>query len=104
MDEDSPVNKKIPNEGILFPVKEDDCRWYLTFFMYLFEASNGEGARVGPVPESKIGPQYLIFTKLRFECSNKMFNYETCILRLRPTLGIKSEDHLVSGDSNFIIH
>ena len=53
---------------------------------------------------SEFGQHYPMETKLRFNCTTNMAEYEAYILGLRMIVDMNFYELLVIGDSNLLIH
>ena len=71
--------------------------------MYFDGASNALGRGVGTVLISLEGNYYPFTTKLRFDCTNNMAEYEVCVIGLQATIKKKIKKLIVYGDSALVI-
>lgn len=72
--------------------------------MYFDGAANEKGAGIGAVIVSNADAlHYPIATKLKFDCTNNMAEYEACIIGLEAALDMNIEKLIVFGDSELII-
>ena len=53
---------------------------------------------------SESGQHYPMEAKLRFNCTNNMAKYETCILGLRMAIDMNVHELLVIGDLDMLLH
>ncbi|XP_015072687.1 uncharacterized protein LOC107016876 [Solanum pennellii] len=67
-------------------------------------AANHQGKRIGEVLVSESGQHYPMATKLQFNCTNNMAEYEACILDLKMDIDRNVHELLVIGDSDLLIH
>lgn len=68
--------------------------------MYFDGAANEKGAGIGAVIVSNADAlHYPIATKLKFDCTNNMAEYEACIIGLEAALDMNIEKLIVFGDS-----
>ncbi|XP_077230199.1 uncharacterized protein LOC143863420 [Tasmannia lanceolata] len=104
---DSPVEEnaflkaEFPDEEIM-DVEEDtpNTRWT----MYFDGAVNNQGQGIGAVLVSPQKEYIPISTKLQFEWTNNMAEYESCIAGLEVALALQIQDIDVFGDSILIIY
>ena len=71
--------------------------------MYLDRASNALGCGVGVVLISSKGNHCPFTTKLSFDYTNNMAEYETCVLGLQAAIEKKIKSLNVYGDSTLVI-
>lgn len=83
-----------PEEG-----PEPGSRWMLMFD----GASNAIGHDVGAIITSHTGFHIPFTTRLYFECTNNMFEYEACIFDLEATIDLRIKILEVYGDSTLVI-
>ncbi|XP_078180791.1 uncharacterized protein LOC144574657 [Carex rostrata] len=100
-----PVNEEFPDEDILFTTSNtSQCtNINLPWKVYFDGAVNKHGKGVGAVLESLWGSKYPASTKIQFECTNNMAEYEACVLELKMALEQNVTHLLVFGDSLLII-
>ncbi|XP_052489782.1 uncharacterized protein LOC128042477 [Gossypium raimondii] len=100
-----PLNFDFPNEDLMYvaATKENpqmDHVWKLSFD----GASNAMGNEIGTVLVSPSGDYYPIASKLDFDCTNNMVEYEACIMGIRAAIERKIKVLKVYGDSALVIH
>ena len=71
--------------------------------MYFDGASNSKGAGVGAVVISKDGMHFSAYSKLNFDATNNVSEYEACILCLRLALVMDIRRLAVFGDFKLVI-
>ena len=71
--------------------------------MYFDRASNVLGQGVKAVLISLEGNYYPFTTKLSFECTNNVVEYEACVLGLQAVIEKKIKSLNVYGDSALVI-
>ena len=101
-----PMNTIFPEEAVLSATKEEDELaepLYKGWRLYFDGASNQAGTGIGAVIVSEGGIHHPIVTKLKFDCTNNMAEYEACIIGLRAALDMGIKDITVFGDSDLII-
>ena len=75
---------------VVFQIEEEKSPEENGWKMYFDEASNALGRGVGVVLISFKGNHCLFTTKLSFDCTNNVAEYEACVLVFRPQLRRKS--------------
>ncbi|XP_012447869.2 uncharacterized protein LOC105771016 [Gossypium raimondii] len=100
-----PLNFNFPNEDLMYVVTtEEDFQnshpWKLNFD----EASNIVGNKIGAVLVSPKGDHYPFTSKLDFDCTNNMPEYEACIMGIRAAIERKVKVLEVYGDSALVIY
>ena len=86
-----PLNFDFPNEDLMYvATTEEDPQeghpWKLNFD----GASNAVGKGIGVVLVSPNGDHYPFTSKLDFDCTNNMVEYEACIMGIRVAIELKS--------------
>ena len=71
--------------------------------MYFDGASNALGRGVGAVLISSEGNHCPFTTKLSFDCTNNVAEYEACVLGLQAAIEKKIKSLIVYGDSALVI-
>ena len=99
------LDVSFPDDGILQISEKDteqsaDEMWK----MYFDGAVNSSGSGIGAVIISPEGKQFPVAIKLRFDCTNNMAEYETCVTGLQAALELKVKRLEVFGDSALIIY
>ncbi|KAG8493371.1 hypothetical protein CXB51_010931 [Gossypium anomalum] len=100
-----PLNFDFPNEDLMYvATTEQDPReghpWKLNFD----GASNAVGNGIGAVLVSPDGDHYPFTSKLDFDCTNNMAEYEACIMGIRAAIERKIKTLEVYGDSALVIY
>ncbi|KAK5844647.1 hypothetical protein PVK06_000787 [Gossypium arboreum] len=100
-----PLNFNFSNEDLMYMVTtEEDLQeghpWKLNFD----GASNAVGNRIGAVLVSTDGDHYPFTSKLNFDCTNNMTEYEACIMGIRAAIERKIKALEVYGDSVLVIY
>ncbi|KAG8499727.1 hypothetical protein CXB51_006285 [Gossypium anomalum] len=100
-----PLNFDFPNEDLMYvATTEEDPRedhpWKLNFD----GASNAVGNGIGAVLVSPDGDHYPFTSKLDFDCTNNMAEYEACIMGIRAAIERKIKALEVYGDSALVIY
>ena len=88
-----------PDEDILAIVSDEE-EWILWFD----GASNMLGHGIGAILISPKGHYYPAASRLCFECTNNMAEYEACILGLQLALEYDARNLRVYGDSSLVIN
>ena len=102
-DEYEPLQTYFPDEEILF-VEEDIGEIYPEWRLFFDGVVNFKGLGIGAVLVSKTSQCYSVIAELHFPSTNKMTEYESCILGLKLALDIGVRELLVIGDSDLLIH
>ena len=71
--------------------------------MYFDGASNALGRDMGIVLISPEGNHYPFTTKLSFDCTNNVAEYEVCVISIQAAIEKKIKKLIVYGDSALII-
>ncbi|XP_040951559.1 uncharacterized protein [Gossypium hirsutum] len=105
LDDYEPLNFDFPNEDLMYAatVKKDFQEggpWKLSFD----GASNAIGNGIGAVLVSPSGDYYPFTSKLDFDCTNNMAEYEACIMGIRAAIKRKIKVLEVYGDSALVIY
>ncbi|KAK5826635.1 hypothetical protein PVK06_021561 [Gossypium arboreum] len=100
-----PLNFDFPNEDLMYiATTEEDPQeghpWKLNFD----EASNAVGNGIGEVLVSPNGDHYPFTSKLDFDCTNNMAEYEACIMGIRAAIEHKIKVLEAYGDSALVIY
>ncbi|XP_052874546.1 uncharacterized protein LOC128280442 [Gossypium arboreum] len=100
-----PLSFDFPNKDLMYvATTEEDSQeghlWKLNFD----EASNTMGNRIGAVLVSPNGDQYPFTSKLDFDCTNNMAEYEACIVGIRAVIERKIKVLEVYEDSALVIY
>ncbi|KAK5818719.1 hypothetical protein PVK06_023663 [Gossypium arboreum] len=99
------LNFDFPNEDLMCvaTIEEgalEELPWKLNFD----GASNAVGNRIGAVLVSPNGDHFLFTSKLDFDCTNNMAEYEACIMGVRAAIECKIKVLEVYGDSALVIY
>ncbi|KAK5843484.1 hypothetical protein PVK06_005941 [Gossypium arboreum] len=100
-----PLNFNFPNEDLMYiATTEEDPQeshpWKLNFD----RASNAVGNRIEAVLVSPNGDHYPFTSKLDFDCTNNMAEYEACIMGIRAAIERKIKVLEVYRDSALMIY
>ncbi|KAA3467684.1 gag/pol polyprotein [Gossypium australe] len=101
-----PLDFDFPNEDLMYvAITEEDVQkeglpWKLNFD----GASNAVGNGIGAVLVSPDGDHYPLTSKLDFNCTNNMAEYEACILGIRAAIERKIKTLEVYSDSALVIY
>ncbi|XP_052484803.1 uncharacterized protein LOC128039912 [Gossypium raimondii] len=100
-----PLNFNFPNEDLIYVATaekdfQEDGPWKLNFD----GTSNAVGNRIGIVLVSPDGDHYPFTSKLDFDCTNNMVEYEACIMGIRAAIEHKIKVLEVYGDSTLVIY
>ncbi|KAG8484957.1 hypothetical protein CXB51_021413 [Gossypium anomalum] len=100
-----PLSFDFPNEDLMYvaTIEEDSQEahpWKLNFD----GASNAVGNGIGAVLVSPNGDHYPFTSKLDFDCTNNMAEYEACIMGIRAAIECKIKVLEVYGDSALVIY
>ncbi|KAA3460987.1 RNA-directed DNA polymerase (Reverse transcriptase), Ribonuclease H-like protein [Gossypium australe] len=97
-----PLDFNFPNEDLMYvaATEEEGHPWKLNFD----GASNAVGNGIGAVLVSPNGDHYPLTSKLDFDCTNNMAEYEACILGIRAAIERKIGTLEVYGDSALVIY
>ncbi|KAK5774831.1 hypothetical protein PVK06_042693 [Gossypium arboreum] len=100
-----PLSFDFPNEDLMYvATTEEDSQeghlWKLNFD----GASNAMGNRIGAVLVSPNGDHYPFTSKLDFDCTNNMAEYEACIMGIRAAIERKIKVLEVYGDFALVIY
>ncbi|KAG8493230.1 hypothetical protein CXB51_010553 [Gossypium anomalum] len=100
-----PLNFDFPNEDLIYvAITEENPRegrpWKLNFD----GVSNAMGNGIGAVLVSPNGDHYPFTSKLDFDCTNNMAEYEACIMGIRAAIERKIKTLEVYGDSALVIY
>ncbi|XP_052477677.1 uncharacterized protein LOC128033725 [Gossypium raimondii] len=100
-----PLNFDFPNEDLMYVTTAEenpqmDQVWKLNFD----GASNAVGNGIGAVLISPSGDHYPFASKLDFDCTNNMAEYEACIMGIRAAIERKIKMLEVYGDSALVIY
>ncbi|KAK5784645.1 hypothetical protein PVK06_039171 [Gossypium arboreum] len=100
-----PLNFNFPNEDLMcVATTEEGALEELPWKLNFDGASNAVGNRVGAVLVSPNGDHYPFTSKLDFDCTNNMAEYEACIMGIRAAIDRKIKVLKVFGDSALVIY
>ncbi|XP_012487763.1 uncharacterized protein LOC105800959 [Gossypium raimondii] len=99
------LNFNFSNEDLMYVVATEenpqmDYVWKLSFD----GASNAMGNRIGAILVFPSGDHYPFASKLDFDCTNNMTEYEACIMGIRAAIECKIKVLKVCGDSALVIY
>ena len=97
------MNTAFPDEAVLFATGKNEGEDFEGWRMYFDEASNSKGAGAETVVISKDGMHFPAYSKLNFDATNNVSEYEACILGLRLALDMDIRMLAVFGDSVLVI-
>ena len=98
-----PIQPEFSDEEILSLFKEDDDDDD-TWILFFDGSSNALGHGIGAVlisPERQYTP---MTTRLCFDCTNNIAEYETCVMGIRAAIDFKVKSLKIYGDSALVIH
>ncbi|XP_038996868.1 uncharacterized protein LOC120121584, partial [Hibiscus syriacus] len=100
-----PVKFDFPNEDLMsIFVTEEDTPKNEAWKMNFDGASNAVGHGIGAILVSPEGDHYPCTSRLAFECTNNMAEYEACILGIQAAIERKVKSLEVFGDSALVIY
>ena len=99
------LNFDFPNEDLMYMASTEenpqrDHEWRLNFD----GASNAMDNGIGAVLVSPSGYHYPVASKLDFDCTNNMAEYEACIMGIRAAIERNIKVLRVYGDSALVIY
>ncbi|XP_052482962.1 uncharacterized protein LOC128036127 [Gossypium raimondii] len=105
LDDYEPVKFNFPNEDLMYVATAEkdfqkDDPWKLNFD----GASNAVGNEIGAVLVSPDSDHYPFASKLDFDCTNNMEEYEACIMGIHAAIEGKIKVLVVYGDSALVIY
>ncbi|XP_052483727.1 uncharacterized protein LOC128039296 [Gossypium raimondii] len=100
-----PLNFDFPNGDLMYVATaeadtQESNAWKLNFD----GASNAVSNGIGTVLVSPDGDHYSFTSKLNFDCTNNMAEYEACIMGIRAAIKRKIKVLKVYGDFAFVIY
>ncbi|XP_012477750.1 uncharacterized protein LOC105793385 [Gossypium raimondii] len=100
-----PLDFDFPNEDLMYVVNteeglQENQSWKLNFD----GASNALGNGIGAILVSPNGDNYPFSSKLDFDCTNNMAEYEACIMGIQVAIERKIKILEVYGDSTLVIY
>ncbi|XP_070036175.1 uncharacterized protein [Nicotiana tomentosiformis] len=98
-----PLKMYFPDEEVSF-VGEDITEAYDGWGMFFDGVANFKGVGIGVVLVSETVQHCLVSAKLRFPCTNNMAEYEACILGLMLAVDMNTQELLVIGDFDLLVH
>nr|XP_012466222.1 unnamed protein product [Gossypium raimondii] len=100
-----PLNFDFPNEDLMYvAATEENSQMNHVWKLNLDGASNVVGNGIGAVLVSPSGDHYPIASKLDFDCTNNIAEYEACIMGIRVAIERKIKVLKVYGDSALVIY
>ena len=98
-----PLKTYFHDEEVSF-VGEDISEAYPGWRFFFDGAANHQGKGIGAVLVLESRQHYPMMSKLRFNCTKNMSEYEACILGLKMAIDMNVYELLVIGDSDLLIH
>ena len=100
-----PMSFDFPDEDLMavLQIEEEESLEEDGWRMYFDGASNALGRGVGAVLISPEGNHCSFTTKLSFDCTNNVTEYEACVLGLQAAIEKKIKELTVYGDSALVI-
>ncbi|KAA3483263.1 reverse transcriptase [Gossypium australe] len=100
-----PLNFDFANEDLMYvATTEEDAQEEHPCKLNFDGTSNAMGNRIGAVLVSPDGDHYPFISKLDFDCTNNMVEYEACIMSIRAAIECKIKVLEVYGDSALVIY
>ncbi|XP_040948697.1 uncharacterized protein [Gossypium hirsutum] len=100
-----PLDFDFPNEDLMCVVNvEEDPQESHSWRLNFDGASNALGNGIGAILVSPDGDYYPFTSKLDFDCTNNMAEYEACIMGIRAAIEQKIKILEVYGDSALVIY
>ncbi|KAG8488285.1 hypothetical protein CXB51_018002 [Gossypium anomalum] len=100
-----PLNFDFPNKDLMcVATTEEDTPEEIPWKLNFDGASNAVGNGIGAVLVSPNGDHYPFSSKLDFDCTNNMAEYEACIMGVRAAIERKIKVLEVYGDSALVIY
>ncbi|XP_039048787.1 uncharacterized protein LOC120189633 [Hibiscus syriacus] len=100
-----PLDFDFPDEDLMALSLEEAVTSTDNFWrMYFDGASNALGHGIGAILISPEGGHYPFTSRLNFDCTNNMAEYEACVLGIRAALGQSIRTLRVYGDSALVIY
>ncbi|XP_012468955.1 uncharacterized protein LOC105787042 [Gossypium raimondii] len=100
-----PLDFDFPNEDLMcMATAEQGSQEYHPWKLNFDGVSNAIGNGIGAVLMSPIGDHYPFTSKLDFDCTNNMAEYEACIMGIRTAIERKIKTLEVYGDSALVIY
>ena len=100
-----PFNFDFPDEDLMALLHDEEESLEKNCWKLYFDgASNALGHRINAVLITLEGEYYLFTTKLDFNCTNIVIEYEACAMGLRATIDKGIKELEVYGDSMLIIY
>ncbi|XP_052488022.1 uncharacterized protein LOC105772048 [Gossypium raimondii] len=100
-----PLDFDFPNEDLIcVATAEQGSQEYHPWKLNFDGASNAVGNGIGAVLMSPIGDHYPFTSKLDFDCTNNMVEYEAYIMGIRAAIERKIKTLEVYGDSVLVIY
>ena len=104
-EEYEPMSFDFPNKDLMavLQIEEEESLEEDGWRMYFDKASNALGCGVGMVLISPEGNHCPFTTKLSFDCTNNVAEYETCVIGLQAAIEKKIKKLTVYSDSALVI-
>ena len=104
-EEYEPMKFEFSDKDLLAIFKiEDESTQEDTWKLYFDGASNALGHRIGAILISPKGKYYPFTTRLNFDSTNNVAEYEACIMGLQADMAKKVKNLKVYGDSALVIY
>ncbi|XP_052479545.1 uncharacterized protein LOC128034747 [Gossypium raimondii] len=99
------LNFDFPNEDLMYVANtEENSQTDLVWRLIFDGASNATRNKIGAVLVSPSGDHYPVASKLDFDCTNNMAEYEACIMGIRAAIERNIKALKVYGDSALVIY
>ncbi|KAA3480212.1 RNA-directed DNA polymerase (Reverse transcriptase), Ribonuclease H [Gossypium australe] len=100
-----PLNFDFPNEDLIYvATTEEDSQESHSWKLNFDSASNAAGNGIGAVLIALNGDHYPFTSKLDFDCTNNMAEYEACIMGIHAAIEREIKVLEVYGDSALVIY
>ncbi|XP_038996103.1 uncharacterized protein LOC120120555 [Hibiscus syriacus] len=100
-----PLDFDFPDEDLMaISLEEASISTDGSWRMHFDGASNALGHGIGAILVSPEGSHYPFTSRLNFDCTNNMAEYEACVLGIRAALGQNIKTLRVYGDSALVIY
>ncbi|XP_016707010.1 uncharacterized protein [Gossypium hirsutum] len=100
-----PLDFNFPNEDLMYVANtEEDSQENHSWRLNFDGASNALGNGIGAILVSPSEDYHPFTSKLDFDCTNNMAEYEACIMGIRAAIEQKIKSLEVCGDSALVIY